>query len=181
LGNGLADVLSGKVNPAGRLIQAWTPSIASLPPILEYDIRKGKTYLYMKEKPLFPFGYGLSYTSFKYGNLKLAQPRISAGQTVNISVDITNTGEYDGEEVVQLYVSFPDSKLSRPAIALKGFQRVAVRKGATVTVTIPLDANELTYWNVDKHEFVLEPGKVQVQIGASSADIRLRTTIQVVP
>ena len=180
LGNGLADVLSGKVNPAGRLTQAWPATIADLSPILEYDIRKGKTYLYMKEKPLFPFGFGLSYTTFKYSNLKIAQPRISAGQTVDVSVDITNTGGCDGEEVVQLYVSFPDSKVSRPAIALKGFQRVAVRKGATVTVTIPLDASELTYWNVDKHEFVLEPGKINIQTGASSADIRLRGVIQAV-
>jgi beta-glucosidase len=133
--------------------------------------------MYMKQKPLFPFGYGLSYTTFKYGNLKIAQPRINAGQIVNVSVDVTNTGNYDGEEVVQLYASFPDSKVSRPVIALKGFERVVVKKGATVTVTIPLDANELMYWNEDSHAFVLEPGKVQLLIGASSADIRLRTTI----
>jgi len=177
LGNGLADVLSGKVNPAGRLVQAWPSSIADLLPILEYDIRKGKTYMYMTQKPLFPFGYGLSYTTFKYGNLKIEKPQIAVGQTVKISVDITNTGGYDGEEVVQLYVSFPDSKLPRPAISLKGFERVAVKKGATVTVTIPLDANELTYWNVALNQFILEPGKIQVQIGASSADIRLRSTI----
>jgi beta-glucosidase len=180
LGNGLADVLTGKVNPAGRLVHAWPASIADLLPILEYDIRQGKTYMYMKEKPLFPFGYGLSYTTFKYGNLKTGQPRIASGQTVNISVDITNTGEYDGEEVVQLYVSFPDSKVSRPVIALKGFERVAVKKGATVTVTLPLDANELAYWNVERHAFVLEPGRVQLQIGASSADIRLTATLQAV-
>jgi len=177
LGNGLADVLSGKVNPAGRLVHAWPASIADLLPILEYDIRKGKTYMYMKQKPLFPFGYGLSYTMFKYSGLKIEQPRIAAGQTVKVSVDITNTGGYDGEEVVQLYVSFPDSKVSRPAIALKGFERVAVKKGATVTVVIPLNASELTYWNEDRHAFVLEPGKVQIQIGASSADIRLRGNV----
>ena len=180
LGNGLADVLSGKLNPAGRLVHAWPASIADLLPILEYDIRKGKTYMYMKQKPLFPFGYGLSYTSFKYGNLKVEKPQITVGQTVHVSVDITNTGEYDGEEVVQLYVSFPDSKIPRPAISLKGFERVAVKKGATVTVTIPLNADELTYWNIDRHQFVLEPGKIQIQIGASSADIRLRSTIQAV-
>jgi len=177
LGNGLADVLTGKVNPAGRLVHAWPASIADLLPILEYDIRKGKTYMYMKQKPLFPFGYGLSYTTFKYSNLKIEQSRIGAGQTVNISVDITNTGNYDGEEVVQLYASFPDSKVSRPAIALKGFERIAVKKGATVTVTLPLDANELAYWNEGRHAFVLEPGKVQLLVGASSADIRLRATI----
>ena len=177
LGNGLADVLTGKVNPAGRLVHAWPASIADLLPILEYDIRKGKTYMYMKEKPLFPFGYGLSYTTFRYSNLKLEQQRITSGQKVNLSVDITNTGGFDGEEVVQLYVSFPDSKVSRPAIALKGFERVMVKKGATVTVTLPLDADELAYWNVDRHAFVLEPGRVQLLVGASSADIRLRTTI----
>ena len=181
LGNGLADILTGKVNPAGRLVHAWPSSIAALLPILEYDIRKGKTYMYMKEKPLFPFGFGLSYTTFKYSNLKIEHSHIGPGQTVNLSVDITNTGRYDGEEVVQLYVSFPDSKLSRPAISLKGFKRASVKKDSTITVTIPLDANELTYWNIDRHEFVLEPGRIQLQVGASSADIRLRTTIQVVP
>ena len=181
LGNGLADVLTGKVNPAGRLVHAWTSSIANLLPILEYDIRKGKTYMYMKDKPLFPFGYGLSYTNFKYGNLKIEKAQISTGETVKLSVDITNTGNYDGDEVVQLYVSFPDSKVSRPAISLKGFERVAVKKGATVTVTIPVDAGELAYWNVDRHQFVLEPGKIQLMVGASSADIRLRTTIQATP
>jgi len=181
LGNGLADVLTGKVNPAGRLVLTWSASITDLLPILEYDIRKGKTYMYMKQKPLFPFGHGLSYTSFKYSNLKVERSRISAGQTVNVSVDITNTGSYDGEEVVQLYVSFPDSKVSHPAIALKGFERVAVKKGATVTVNIPLDANELAYWNEGRHAFLLEPGKVKLLIGASSADIRLRATIQAVP
>lgn len=180
LGNGLADVLSGKVNPAGRLVHAWPASIADLLPILEYDIRKGKTYLYMKQKPLFPFGFGLSYTTFKYGNLKLSQPRITTGQTVEVSVDITNTGGWDGEEVVQLYASFPDSKVSRPAIALKGFARVAVAKGKTATVILPLAADELAYWNEERHAFVLEPGKVQLQIGASAADIRLRTTLQAV-
>ena len=177
LGNGLADVLTGKVNPAGRLVHAWPASIADLLPILEYDIRKGKTYMYLKEKPLFPFGYGLSYTSFKYSNLRVDQQRIASGQTVNLSVDITNTGEFGGEEVVQLYVSFPDSKVSRPAIALKGFERVMVKKGATVTVNLPLDADELAYWNVDRHAFVLEPGKVQLLVGASSDDIRLRAEI----
>jgi beta-glucosidase len=177
LGNGLADVLTGKVNPAGRLVQAWPASIGDLLPILEYDIRKGKTYMYMKQKPLFPFGFGLSYTAFKYSNLKIEQSRISAGQTVNVSVDITNTGNYDGEEVVQLYASFPDSKVSRPVIALKGFERVAVKKGATVTVVMPLDANELAYWNENRHEFVLEQGRVQLLVGASSADIRLQAII----
>ena len=181
LGNGLADVLKGKVNPAGRLVHAWPSSISDLLPILEYDISKGKTYMYMKEKPLFPFGFGLSYTTFKYSNIAVERSKISSGQIVNISFDITNSGAYNGEEVVQLYVSFPDSKMSRPQIALKGFKRVAVKKGSTVKVTLPLDANELTYWNVDRNEFVLEAGKIQVQIGASSADIRLRTTLQSIP
>ncbi len=178
LGNGLADVLTGKVNPAGRLVQAWPASIADLLPILEYDIRKGKTYMYAKEKPLFPFGYGLSYTTFEYDNLKVSQSKISEGETVQIAVDITNTGVCDGEEVVQVYAGFPDSKVARPLMALKGFNRVAVKKGQTVTVAIPLPADELTYWDVDKHQFVLEKGRIQLQVGASSADLRLKRTIQ---
>ena len=178
LGNGLADVLTGKVSPAGRLVQAWPESIADLPPILEYDIRKGKTYLYMKSKPLFPFGYGLSYTSFRYKNLSVDKRSVAMGDTVRVSLDVVNTGACDGDEVVQVYASYPGSKVEHPALALKGFKRVSVKKGETVRVEISVPAEVLAYWDEASHAFILEKGKVRLSIGASSADLRGNVTVE---
>jgi beta-glucosidase len=179
MGSAIADVLFGKVSPAGRLVQTWITSIDQLPPILDYDIRNGRTYMYDRNTPLFPFGYGLTYTKFKYSGLKIQKKSISGNETVNISFNIQNTGKYDSDEVVQLYVSFPDSKVERPVKALKGFKRVFVKKGETAKVTIPLKASDLTYWEVEKQAFVVEPGKVRIYIGSSSADFRLEGDINV--
>ena len=179
LGNGLADVIFGEVSPAGRLVQTWPSSIDQLPPILEYNIRNGRTYMYSKAEPLFPFGYGLSYTTFEYSSLKTDKKTVREGDTVNVTLQLTNTGSYDSDEVVQLYVSFPESEVERPAIALKGFRRVHVGKGESKTVTMPLNADELKYWDVDKHAFVLEKGKVVLHAGASSADLKLQAEVSV--
>ncbi len=179
LGNGLADVLFGKSSPAGRLVQTWPNSIDQLLPILDYNIRDGRTYMYDKNKPLFPFGHGLTYTTFKYSNLKTEKQSAKEGETVNISFSLENTGDYDSDEVVQLYVSFPESKVERPAIALKGFKRIFVAKGQTAEVSISLKTDELRYWNIDKHAFVLEKGKVNFAIGASSVDLRLNGNINI--
>jgi beta-glucosidase len=177
LGNGLADVLFGKVSPAGRLVQTWATSIDMLPPMLDYDIRNGHTYLYDPHEPLFPFGYGLTYTDFEYTNLRTGQPVIKEGETVPVTVTLTNTGSYDSDEVVQLYVRFPGSKVERPRKALKGFKRVFVPKGTSVDVTIPLDAEDLKYWDTALHQFVLEPGTVRFFVGPSSAEERLTGTL----
>jgi len=177
LGNGLADVIFGKSSPAGRLVQTWPTSIDQLLPMLDYNIRNGRTYLYDKSEPLFPFGYGLTYTTFKYSELKTEKQSVKDGETLNISFKLENSGNYDSDEVAQLYVSFPDSKVERPAIALKGFKRVFVAKGKTIEVTVPLNTEELKYWNVEKHAFVLEKGKLNFSIGASSVDIRLKGSI----
>jgi beta-glucosidase len=179
LGNGLADVIFGEVSPAGRLVQTWPASIDQLLPILEYDIKKGRTYMYDKTEPLFPFGHGLTYTTFEYSSLKTDKKTVRKGDTVNVTLQLKNTGSFSSDEVVQLYVSFPESKVERPAIALKGFSRVHVGKGEEKTVTIPLDADELTYWDIDKHAFVLEKGKAVLHVGASSADLRLQGEITV--
>lgn len=179
LGNGLADVLFGKVSPAGRLVQTWPSSIDQLLPILEYNIRKGRTYMYSKTEPLFPFGHGLTYTTFEYSSMKTDKKVIRLGDTVNVTLQLKNTGSFNSDEVVQLYVSFPESRIERPAIALKGFSRVHVVKGEEKTVTIPLDAGELTYWDTEKHAFVLEKGKVILHVGASSADLRMNVEIAV--
>ena len=177
LGNGLADVLFGKVNPAGRTTQTWVKSITDLPPMMDYDIRHGRTYQYFKGKPLYPFGFGLSYTSFSYSGLKTSKTTLS--DSLHVSVQVKNTGKRDGEEVVQLYLAYPGSTVERPIKQLKGFKRVFVPAGKTITVDIPLKAQDLAYWNVEKHAFTVEKGKVKVMVGSSSADIRLSTTIQV--
>lgn len=177
LGNGVADVLFGKVSPSGRLVQTWSKSIEELLPILDYDIRHGRTYMYDKHEALFPFGYGLSYTSFEYSNLKCSSTSLTDGGTVDITFKIKNVGDCDGAEVAQLYASFPNSKVERPSISLKGFERVFVKKGESVEVTISLKAKELCYWNEEKHAFVLEQGKVNFFIGTSSVSPKLKGSI----
>ncbi|MDD4968950.1 MAG: glycoside hydrolase family 3 C-terminal domain-containing protein [Paludibacter sp.] len=170
LGNGLADVLFGKVNPAGRTTQTWVKSITDLPPMMDYDIRHGRTYQYFKGKPLYPFGFGLSYTTFSYSGLKTSKPTLT--DSILVSVNVTNTGKRDGEEVVQLYVAYPGSKVERPIKQLKGFKRVFIPAGKTLTVNIPLKAMDLAYWNVEKHAFTMEKGKVKLMVGSSSEEIR---------
>jgi beta-glucosidase len=174
MGNGVADVLLGKVSPAGRLVQTWITSIDQLPPILDYNIRNGRTYMYNKNAPLFPFGYGLSYTNFKYSGLKTDKKTLSGNEIVNVTFSIQNTGNYDSDEVAQLYVGFPGSKVERPVKALKGFTRVFIRKGETKKVTIPLKGSDLTYWDASNKKWTIEPGKVEFFIGSSSADERLK-------
>ena len=176
-GNAVADVLFGKVSPAGRLAQTWITSIDQLPPILDYNIRNGRTYMYDKNPPLFPFGYGLTYTSFKYSGLKIERKTLSGNETINISFSIQNTGNYDSDEVAQLYVRFPDSKIERPEKALKGFARILVRKGEIATITIPLKGSDLLYWDTNTSKWTFEPGKIEFFVGSSSADERLKGSI----
>jgi beta-glucosidase len=179
LGNGVADILFGKACPAGRLVQTWITSIDQLPPILDYNIRNGRTYMYDENPPLFPFGYGLTYTSFKYSQLRTDKKSISGNETLNVSFDIQNTGNYDSDEVAQLYVSFPDSKVDRPGMALKGFKRIFIPRGDKITVIIPLKANDLQYWDTDQNKWILETGRLKFFVGSSSADSRLAGEIEV--
>ena len=179
LGNGLADVLLGKVNPSGKVAQTWPSSIDHLPPILDYNIRNNRTYMYTRHDPLFPFGFGLSYTTFAWSALKTSSPVLRDGETVNISFTLENTGHLDGDEVAQLYISFPGSAVERPPLALKGFQRVTIPYGKNLEVTIPLKAEDLKYWDENLHAFVLEKGTVSFFVGNSSADRQLTGTLTV--
>ena len=174
LGNGLADVLFGNTSPAGRLTQTWSASIDDLLPILDYNIRNGRTYMYDQHTPLFPFGYGLTYTTFSYSNLKLNKPMASKNETVELTFDLKNTGDFDSDEVVQLYVSFPNSKVERPAKTLKSFKRIHVEKGVSKEIKLHLNTNDLMYWNEEQHAFVLESGQVEFFIGSSSVDSKLK-------
>ncbi|HEV7893257.1 MAG TPA: glycoside hydrolase family 3 C-terminal domain-containing protein [Pyrinomonadaceae bacterium] len=171
-GNALADVLFGDYNPAGRLVQTWPRALEQLPPMLDYDIRHGRTYMYFKGEPLYPFGFGLSYTTFAYSNLR-APVIIPTDGSITVSVDVKNTGGRAGEEVVQMYLKHLDSKVARPLKELKGFARVALKPGESKTVRLTLKGEQLAYWNAGERRFVPEGETVQIMVGSSSADIRL--------
>ncbi len=178
-GDGLADVLFGDYNPAGRLTQTWVKDMADLPPMMDYNIRDGRTYMYAKQKPLYAFGYGLSYTTFEYAKMKLSEHHIGKGRTVTVRVDVKNTGQRDGDEVVQMYVKQVDSSVPRPQEQLAGFRRVHLGAGESTTVSMPLAAKDLAYWDESSKGWVLEPDKVQVMVGGASDDLPLSTTLQV--
>ncbi len=178
-GNALADALFGDINPGGKLVQTWPDSLAQLPPMMDYNIRHGRTYMYFKEKPLYPFGFGLSYTTFQYSNLKTSTDKLDKNGEVTVSVDVKNTGSRAGDEVVQLYVKHLKSKVERPQEELKGFKRVTLNPGETQTVDIKLPASSLAYWDVAKKSFIVEKERVQLMIGSSSADIKEQKEIEV--
>ena len=178
-GNALADVLFGDYNPAGRLVQTWVKSMDDLPPMMDYNIRHGRTYMYFKGDPLYPFGFGLSYSTFAYSNLRTDVAGLARGGMVTVSLDVRNTSKRDGQEVVQLYVAHLGSKVERPIRELKGFRRVALKAGETKTVEFRLLAGDLAYWDVQKKQWVVEDEKVNLMAGASSADIRAQKTIGV--
>jgi beta-glucosidase len=178
-GNGLADVLFGDYNPAGRLTQTWVASMDQLPPMMDYDIRHGRTYLYLHQKPLYAFGFGLSYTTFAYSNLRLSSTRMDANGEVTASVDVKNTGKRDGDEVVQMYVAYPGSSVERPLEELKGFERISLHVGESKTVSFQLTAKSIAYWKDESSGFVVESGTLEVRIGSSSDNIKLRGTVNV--
>ena len=178
-GTALAKVLFGEYNPGGHLVETWPKSADQLPPRMDYNIRDGYTYMYFKGEPLYPFGFGLSYTTFKFSNLKTSSPRLAKDGTVTVSVDVTNTGSRSGDAVVQLYVKHLHSAVERPREELEGFRRVTVDAGQTKTVEIPLPASRLAYWDVKTKDFHVEEEPVSLMVGDSSADLPLNTTIRV--
>jgi beta-glucosidase len=181
IGTALADVLFGDYNPAGRLVVTWPRSLDQLPPMMDYNIRHGRTYMYFKGEPLFPFGYGLSYTTFAYSNLRTSGARLSRDGEVTVSVDVKNTGNRPGDEVVQLYVKHEQSRVERPLKELRGFQRITVPPGETRTVQMLLKADSLAYWDEKAARFVLEQEPLRIMVGGSSAAIAQRTTVALVP
>ena len=174
-GNGLADVLFGKVNPAGRTVQTWVKDITDLPDMMDYDIRNGRTYMYHQGPVLYPFGYGLSYSDFAYEKIESVK---QDKKNIRVTVSVKNTSGRDGEEVVQLYASYPDSKVERPSKQLRAFKRIPIKAGESREVTLTVPKEELGYWNEEKQMFVVEPGTVKLLIGASSEDIRLEGKVK---
>jgi beta-glucosidase len=178
-GTALAQVLFGDYNPAGRLVTTWPKSLDQLPPMMDYNIRDGRTYMYFKGEPLYAFGFGLSYTTFKLSNLRPSATQLAPDGTVKVSVDVTNTGACAGDEVVQLYVKYPSSKIERPRQQLAGFQRVTVQPNQTKTVEIALPASRLAYWDTKLQSFRVEPGPVSLMVGDSSDKLPLTATVNV--
>ncbi|WP_263376118.1 glycoside hydrolase family 3 C-terminal domain-containing protein [Granulicella aggregans] len=178
-GTAIAKVLFGDYNPGGHLTATWPKSLDQLPPKMDYNIRHGDTYMYFKGEPLYPFGFGLSYTTFKYSNLKLNSPQLAKDGSVTVSVDVTNTGDHAGDEVVQMYVKHMASKVERPSRELKAFQRVAVEPGQTRTVQLSVKASSLAYWDEKDSAFKIESEPVSVMLGSASNDVKLSTTLQV--
>lgn len=176
-GSALADVLFGNYNPGGRLVQTWPLSINDLPDIMDYDITNGRTYMYSKKAALFPFGHGLSFTQFDYSKLVISDFS-STDDSLFVSLDLKNIGSFDGEEVVQLYVSFPESKEERPIKMLRAFERVLLKKDEQRRITLSVSLDDIAFWDLESHTFVREKGLIQMQIGASSADIRLTSTVK---
>jgi beta-glucosidase len=174
-GTAIAEVLFGDYNPGGKLPCTWYRSVEQLPPDHDYDIRKGRTYMYFDGNALYPFGYGLSYTTFNLDQLQMQATTLGQGENVNVSVAVTNTGKQAGAEVVQLYITPPASPVKRPNKQLAGFQRVELQPGEkkTVTFEVPFTEAAFWYWEEETRRFICQPGTAKILVGNSSANLPL--------
>jgi beta-glucosidase len=178
-GHALADVLFGACNPGGKLSTTWYRHTSDLPDFHSYNIRYGRTYLYFQGAPLYPFGHGLSYTTFQYSNLQVAGGSLQPGGSLSVAMQLTNAGKRDGDEVVQFYVHVAGGTVQRPIRQLVAFERVHLAAGASQTVRFTLGHDDLALrsWDETKYAFVVEPGTVDLLLGSSSADIRLHRQV----
>lgn len=174
-GTAIADALFGDYAPAGRLNATWYRSADQLPPITDYDIIGGKrTYLYFDGDPLYPFGYGLTYTTFGYRDLAITPQRLTVDGQVEVRVTVENTGTRASDEVVQLYIRDIRASVPTPGKALRGFQRIHLAPGEGKTVSFTVPVRELAYWDATRNGFYVEPGEFEVMVGRSAEDIQLR-------
>src|ERR1017187_1476323 len=178
-GHGLADVIFGNYSPAGRLNQPWPTGDAQLLPMMDYNIRHGRTYMYSKEKPLYAFGYGLSYTTFAYEALSLGAPSVKADGDVEVTVKVKNTGKRASDEVVQMYVQHLGSAVERPQLELKGFKRVHIEPGAEKNVVLDLKPRDLAYWDPVQHAWRIEKEPIRILAGGSSAELPVQAILQI--
>jgi len=176
-GTAVARVLFGDVNPGGKLPVTIPRSVGQLPMYYNYKPTAHRGYLFESTKPLWPFGYGLSYTTFEISFPRLDKTGIAPSETVQVSVDVTNTGEREGDEVVQLYVRDVVSSVTRPIKELKAFKRVTLAPGAKTTVTFTVGPEQLRFYNREM-ERVVEPGEFEILAGANSVDLK-PTTLKV--
>ena len=181
-GDAVADVLFGKYNPAGRLPVTFYSSTNELADFEDYNMRAGKgfTYRYYKGEALYPFGHGISYTTFKYSNMIIDKTMIVDTDDILVSVKVKNSGDLDGEEVVQLYVKDVESTTWMPIKQLREFRRISLKKGEEKTVEFKLSPiKDMRYYDALKQNYAVEPGEFEIQIGSSSRDIRLKKIIEV--
>ncbi len=178
-GTAMAKIIFGEINPGGKLNVTWYKSVNDLPDFNDYTLRgesgkNGRTYWYFNKEVSYEFGYGLSYTTFKYSNFSISKSSITPNDKVTVNVDVKNTGAVDGDEVVQIYVKTPDSpaSLERPIKRLKGFKRVTIPAGQTKTVSIDIDCSDLWFWDSKNGRISFDQGKYIFEIGASSKDIK---------
>jgi beta-glucosidase len=180
MGHALADVLFGAYNPSGRLTQSWPQSQSQVANILDYNIMKsGQTYMYSTQPVLYPFGYGLSYSTFRYENMRVSAPDMRTDGAVTVSVDVTNTGSRAGQDVVQLYVHQEKSRFQQPLKKLIGFQNVGLSPGQTVRVQFPVKASDLAFWDVTRSKWVVESSPFDFMVGQSAGDIRQSVVVAV--
>ena len=182
-GNAIADVLFGDANPSGRLPVSLPRTVGQMPLFYNHKPSGGRTnwrtdYVDSPATPLYPFGHGLSYTSFDYADVTLSAEEVSADGSISVSCRVTNGGERSGDEVIQLYVHDLVASCSRPVKQLAGFKRIHLAAGESAEVTFDVDMSQLAFWNPEM-EYVVEPGDVEVMIGASSEDIRSRKTFRI--
>jgi len=192
-GNALADILFGDVNPSGKLPTTFPVRLEDNPAYINYPGENGKVrygegifvgYRYYDKKnvaPLFPFGHGLSYTKFKYGNLRLSAESITPNQELKVKVDVTNTGKITGKEIVQLYVRDVKSTFARPEKELKGFAKVELKSKQTKTVTFTLNREAFWYFDTAKNSWNTEPGEFEILVGGSSRDVREKRSVMLEP
>ena len=179
-GDAVAEVLFGDYNPAGRLPITFPVTEGQLPLVYNHKpTGRGDDYDDMTGQPLFPFGYGLSYTSFEYSGLQIVKSRITSNDSTLVKCTVTNTGKTEGDEVVQLYLRDELASVARPITELKGFQRIHLKPGESKTVNFMITPELLSMWDLNMKKTV-EPGDFRIMIGASSKDIRLRGILTVV-
>ena len=193
-GNALADILFGDVNPSGKLSVGIPYDVGTTPIYYDYlntgrgsgpgheypngTLVFGSEYVLNSPMPLYEFGYGKSYSTFQYSNLKVSKTKVTATDSIVVTIQVKNTSKRDGAEVVQLYASDLIASVAVPNQALKGFSKVLIKAGETVSVSIPLKVGDLGLWDINM-KYVVEPGDFELFVGSSSADLRLKTTITV--
>jgi beta-glucosidase len=177
-GRAVAEVLFGDVNPSGHLPVTFYRATTDLPAFTDYSMAN-RTYRYFSGKPLYAFGHGLSYTKFDYSSGKLASRELAANGTAKLTFTVKNSGARSGDEVAQVYYRHVNSKVPQPKESLCGFKRVSVEKGKSMEITIEIPAERLRYWDVEKKQYVVEPGEYEFFIGAASDDIRLKVPMNV--
>jgi beta-glucosidase len=191
-GLALADVLYGDYNPAGKLPITFPRNVGQIPiaynqqyntgrPVTKPgDIRYRSAYIDAPNTPRYAFGYGLSYTTFKYSDLKISRPQLKAGESVQVSFTLTNSGKVAGEEVAQLYLRDPLASVVRPLKELKDFRKISLKPGESQTITFTIDKDKLAFYNA-KLEWQAEPGKFNLMVGSASDDIRLEGAVELLP